>query len=117
MGSPVPSNGVRKLDELPFQAELRGEALREGLDTELLGRVVPRGDEVDPELAREVEARLGRLAGEVEVVAGGRRVRQVALPAAGDDRDPLELGRAFGEDERLASGPVADTRHEVVAAR
>src|SRR6476646_9941129 len=88
------SNRVRQFDELPLQIEPLGKLLRQGLDAQLLGRVVPGGDEVDPELSGKVEARLGRFPGQKEVVALGGRLRQVALPAAGDDRDAPEVLRA-----------------------
>src|SRR6476659_1656768 len=109
------SNRVRQLDELPLELEPLGKLLGQRFDAELLGRVMPGGDEVDPELLGEVEARFGGLAGQVQVVALGGRLRQVALSAAGDDRDATEVLGAFGEDEWLAADPLAHPGEELVA--
>jgi pimeloyl-ACP methyl ester carboxylesterase len=44
-------DGVGQVEELPSKAERLTQLRRESLDAELLGRVVARRDEVDPELA------------------------------------------------------------------
>ena len=76
------SDGVLDRKELPFEAEALGQPLRERLHAEPLGRVVAARDEVDPELACGLQARLLRLAGEEEVVALVRRADQLAAGAA-----------------------------------
>ena len=73
-------------------------------------------DEVDPELARGLEARLLGLAGEEEVVALVRGVDQVAAGRARADRDPLDPLRAVREDERLAADRLADAGGELLDA-
>lgn len=45
-------DGVGEVHELPREPELLGQPAGESLDAEGLGRVVPAGDEVDPELER-----------------------------------------------------------------
>src|SRR5581483_11832100 len=110
-------DGSRQVDELPLELEALGELLRQRLDAELLGRVVPRGDEGDGELARVVQGRLGGLARQVQVVALGRGVREVTRRAAGKDRDARKVGRPFREDERLRVDPFADPRDEVLERR
>ena len=79
-----------------------GEVARQCLHAEPLGRVVAGGDEVDPELAGDLQARLLGLAGEEEVVALVRRLDQRAPRPTRADRDPLDLLRPVREDERLA---------------
>ena len=74
------------------------------------------GDEVDPELAGGLQARLLRLAGEEEVVALVGGVDQVAAGGARADRDALDPVRAVREDERLAADRLADTGGELVDA-
>src|SRR3954453_19333754 len=66
-------DGILDLEVLPLQGEAGGEMLGKRLDAEPLGRMVPRRDEGDPELARGVEARLLRLARQEQVVARARR--------------------------------------------
>ena len=72
------SDRVVDLDELPLEPEALGEVARERLHAEPLGRVVAGGDEVDPELAGGLQARLLGLAGEEQVVALVRRLDQRA---------------------------------------
>ena len=100
--APQALDRVLDLDELPLEREALGEVARERLHAEPLGRVVAGCDEVDPELAGGLQARLLGLAGEEEVVALVRRLDQLAAGAARADRDPLDPLRAVREDERLA---------------
>src|SRR6185503_283670 len=88
---PMCSNWVGELDELPLEIEALGELLGQRDDAQPLGRVVARRDEGDSKLLGEVEGRLGRLAGEVQVVAGCGGLREVLAAAAGDDRHSLEV--------------------------
>src|SRR5689334_4778377 len=81
---------VREVDELPREVEALGDAPGQGLDADLLGRVVARGHEVDPQLARCVQGRLRRLAGQEQVVSGCGRFGQVAGASAGDHGGTLD---------------------------
>src|SRR6476619_5534315 len=84
-------------------AELGGEALPEGADTEGLRRVVPGCEEVEPGLACVVHRRLARLARDEGVQAGRDRVVEMLRGAAGDDADRRNRVRAREERERLAA--------------
>ena len=106
------SNGIRELDELPLQVEAIRESRGQRLHAEALGRVVAGGDERDPELAGEVKARLLRLAGQEQVEARRGRLREVAAAAARDDRNALDLVRAFLEDQRLGRDPFPNACEE-----
>src|SRR6266508_5297817 len=103
---------IRQLDELPLESEPLGQPGRQRLDAETLGRVVAGGDERDPELAREMQARLLPLAGQEEVVPLGGRLGQVPAGPAGDDRDALDGVGAYREDERLCADALADAGEE-----
>ena len=98
------SNGVRDLDVVPGEAEALGEVGRERLHPELLRRMVPRGKQVDPELAGGRGAGLLRLAGEERVVALVRRLDEVVAGGAGRDGEASDLAR------RPAGRAVRDRR-------
>ena len=89
--SPGNSHRVIDVDEAPLEAEPLREALGQRLDAEALGRVVPRGDQMDAELAGGRRARLLGLAGEQRVVALVGGLDQIRGRAAGRDRDPTDL--------------------------
>ena len=108
---------VRQVDELPREVEPLRESLCERLDADSLGCVVSCGHEVDAELARDVEARLLRLAGEEEVVPLPCGVCQVLPCAAGHDRRPLHQVGPVGEDDRLAVEGVLYPPDELVDGR
>ena len=91
-----------------------GERARKRLDAEPLGRVVPGGDEMDPELPRSLEARLLRLARQEEIEAIVRGLDQVVARAAARDRDSLHALRPVREDERLPAGDAANPVDELV---
>ena len=109
-------DGVLDREELPLEAEALRQPLRERLHAEPLGRVVTARDEVDPELACRLQARLLRLAREVEVVALVRRADQLAARAARADRDALDPLRAMREDERVAVEQPRDAADELLDA-
>src|SRR5262245_47477524 len=104
---------VREVDELPLEVELLREPLRERLDADTLRRVVAGRDEVDAELARGVEARLRRLAGEEEVVAVASRFGQIPCGATRDDRCAIDPLRPLREHDRLAPDLLADALLEL----
>ena len=81
---------------------------------ESFGRVVSGGDEVDPQLAGRLQARLFRLAREVEVVALVSGADHLAARAAGADRDALDLLGTVSEDERLPADRFADSADELL---
>src|SRR2546423_10779737 len=81
------SDGIRKVDELVGDAEAVGHDLPEPADSERLGRVVARRDEVDSGLARLPGDALGRLAGEECVERALCRLRQAVAGAARDDAE------------------------------
>ena len=97
---PRRGSGARRT---PTAGRTARRGARQRLDAEPLGRVVAGGDEVEPELAGEVERRLGGLAGQEEVVALARRLGRVAGGAARDDRHALDGRRALQERGRLAA--------------
>src|SRR6476661_1634205 len=105
---------VRKVDELPLEGELIGQACRERLDPDSLRRVVAGCDEVDTQFARRVEAGLCRLAGQEQVVTLACGVRQVAGRPAGDDRRAFDSVRTVREHDRLATQSLANPGGELV---
>ena len=109
-------DGVLDREELPLEVEALRQAPRERLHAEPLGRVVTAGDEVDPELAGGVQARLLGLAGEEEVVALVGGADQLVAGAAGADRDALDPFGAVREDRRLAAERLADAVEELLDA-
>ena len=62
------------------------------------------GEEVDAELARGVQCRLLRFAGDERVIAFVRGLDQTCAAAPRDHGDALDLLRPFSEDEGLALG-------------
>jgi hypothetical protein len=91
--------------------------LAERLHAETLGRMVSRREQVDPELARSVVARLLRLPGDKDVVARVRGLDQVVAGAAARDRDPLDGVGTAAQEERLPAGDLTDGGGEVVDRR
>src|SRR5215218_8949043 len=70
------------------------------------------GDEMDAELTRRHHRRLGRLPGQVEVVALCGRIRHVPGSAAGDNCHALDGGRSLAENERVGAEAAADLADE-----
>ena len=71
------------------------------------------GQEVHAGLARLVEVALGGLAGQERVVARGDRVGEVALSAAGDDRDRAHRLTIAMDGQRLAPDQLAQPPYEL----
>src|SRR5262249_38918197 len=107
-------HGVRKVDELPLEVELLRQAFRQRLDPDSLRRVMARGDEMDSELARGVQAGLGRLAGQEQVVALAGGVGEIAGGSARDHGRTLDALRSVCEHDRVATQLLADPGRELV---
>src|SRR5690606_33391596 len=85
------SGGIVDIDELVAQTEPLGQMLTQGLHAETLGRVVAGREVMQPALPRDVRGRLGDLATEEGIHAGGCRLLNEALTGAAAPGDGADL--------------------------
>jgi len=91
-----------------------GEPPTQGANAEALGRVVARGDVVDPVLRGLVEHPFGRLTGYIGVEARRYRLVVLAFGGPGDDPHRGDLTPVALEDLRFAIGCFRNRREKLL---